>query len=99
MDTKKASFMNWFWALILILFISTAYFAMTKPFQFVDNQLSPQINFTKENTASATNTNHAQEVINKVRMYWVVWPILIIAFLILWAFFSSLKQDPNFPYQ
>lgn len=82
-------------ALILILFVATAYFAFTKPFRFIDDQYSPKINFTKD----AAKTEEAQEVINKVRLYWVVWPILIIAFLILWAFFSSLKQDPNYPYQ
>lgn len=95
MRYKKASLMPWFFALLLIFFIAVAYFAFTKPFQFIDDQYSSEINFTK----SPTRTNDAQEVINKVRMYWVVWPVIIIAFIILWAFFSSLKQDPNYPYQ
>jgi len=92
MEHRKAQLMNWFIALILILYISIAYFVMTKPFQYVDQHLSPMVNIT-------TPTQDGQEVINKIRMYWVVWPILILAFIILWAFFSSLRQDPNFPYQ
>ena len=95
MKSKKASLMPWFFALILIFFIAVAYFAFTKPFRFIDDQYSPKINFTK----NPAQTGDAQEVINKVRMYWVVWPILIITFIILWAFFSSLQQDPNYPYQ
>ena len=95
MKTKKASLMPWFFVLILIFFIAVAYFAFTKPFRFIDDQYSPKINFTK----SVTMTDNAQEVINKVRLYWIVWPIIIIAFLIIWAFFSSLRQDPNYPYQ
>jgi len=92
MDNKKAwGLMNWFVALMLIMFVSVAYFAITKPFQYVDHYATPRINLT-----TATGQD-ADEVVNKVRMYWRVWPIIIIASLILWAFFTSLKQDPNYP--
>jgi len=90
--TKKAqqALINWFIALVLIFAIALGYFAVTKPFQYIDHQLSPQINIT-------TDTQDGQEVVNKIRRYWVVWPIILIGSIILWAFFSSIKQDPNYP--
>ena len=101
MFTKKAQYYSqpeprsgvwmWFLALIMLFTVLTLYFTMTKPFVAVDNELSPRINLTTAN-------NDAQEIINKIRLYWLVWPIMIATAIILWAFFSSLKQDPNHPY-
>lgn len=88
---KKASLMNWFIALLLIMFISTAYYAFTKPFQFIDHYATPRVNLTTDDGHSAQTT------LAKIRNYWMIWPVLIAAFLIIWAFLSSLKQDPNYP--
>ena len=98
--TKKAQYMpespnplfNWFTAMILIFMCLVIYYVMTRPFQIVDDTLSPRINLTTDN-------NDAREVLSKIRMYWVVWPVIIITSIIFWAFLTSLKQDPNHPYQ
>ena len=88
---KKASLTNWIWALVVIFIISIIYMVMHRPFVMVDDKLSPMINMT-------TNSGQdAQEVVNKVRMYWRIWPVLLIVTILLWAFFTSLKQDPNYP--
>jgi len=101
LDTKKAQYVpqatghpigNWFIALFLIFAVAVLYFSMTKAFIQVDDVASPLINLTTDN-------NDAQQVLSKVRMYWIAWPLIIIASIILWAFFTSLKQDPNYPYQ
>lgn len=94
MEHKKANLMGWFIVLVLIFFIAVAYMAFTQPFRYIDDNYGRKINFTK----SADDTEHGTQVINKIRMYWRVWPIIIIAFLIVWAFFNSLRQDPNYPY-
>ena len=99
--TKKAQYYSqpepgggiwtWFIAFILLFTVLVLYFTITKPFIAVDDELSPRINLTTAN-------NDAQEVVNKIRLYWAVWPIMILASIILWAFFNSIKQDPNHPY-
>jgi len=98
--TKKGQYMpespnplfNWFIAMILIFTVLVIYFVMTRPFQIVDDTLSPRINLTTDN-------NDAKTVLSKIRIYWTVWPVIIIASIIFWAFLTSLKQDPNYPYQ
>ena|SRR3990167_6428804 len=81
-----------FMAMILIFTVLVIYFTMTKPFQVVDDTLSPRINLTTDN-------NDAQEVLNKIRRYWVVWPIIIITGLLFWALVMVVRQDPNYPMQ
>ena len=81
-----------FTLLVLLFAVTTIYFVMTKPFQEVDGVVSPRINLTTE------TGKDAQEVVNKIRLYWVIWPIVIVASLIGWALYSMLKQDPNHPY-
>ena len=98
--TKKAQYMppqesnhplwSLFIAMILIFTVVVIYLVMTRPFQIVDDKLSPKINLTTDN-------NDAQEVLNKIRLYWVVWPVIIITSIIFWAVLMSLKQDPNYP--
>lgn len=89
---KKSQLKNWFVALMLIMFVSIAYYAVTPAFRYIDDQYGTQINLT-------TSTHDAQNVVSTIRMYWRVWPVIVLASLILWAFFSSLKQDPNYPVQ
>ena len=101
MFTKKAQYVPaepshplWsiFTAMIFIFTVIVIYLVMTRPFQIVDDKLSPKINLTTDN-------NDAQQVLSKIRMYWVVWPVIIITSLILWALFMAIRQDPNHPYQ
>lgn len=81
-----------FMAMILIFTIIVIYLTMTRPFQVVDDKLSPMINLTTDN-------NDTQQVINKIRLYWVVWPVIIITSIVYWAFVMVVRQDPNHPLQ
>lgn len=81
-----------FIAMILIFTVLVIYFTMTRPFEVVDDKLSPKINLTTDN-------NNAQQIVNKVRLYWVVWPLIIIVSIIFWALIMVVRQDPNHPYQ
>lgn len=81
-----------FIVMILIFTVVVIYLTMTRPFQTVDDKLSPMINLTTDN-------NDAQAVIHKIRLYWVVWPVIIIVSIIIWALVMMVRQDPNYPYQ
>lgn len=81
-----------FIAMILIFTALVIYFTMTRPFQAVDDKLSPKINLT-------TSNNDAQEIVHKIRLYWVIWPVVIIVSIIIWALLMVTRQDPNYPYQ
>lgn len=89
---SQEAILNWFWVLIFIFFVGFGYLAMTQAFQAVDHSISPRINIT-------TPTQDGQEVVNKIRRYWIVWPIVLIVVVIVLAFLITMKQDPNYPYQ
>jgi len=84
----------WVVTLVLIFIASAFYFAFTRVFIAVDNIVTPDINFT-----TPGGTGYANEKVHQVRNYWMVWPVLLIVSLLLYAIFFSLKQDPNYPYQ
>lgn len=90
-NNKKGAILQWIFAFAMIFAITIIWMIVSKPMEMIDNYASPRINIT---TNSGNTGSH---VVNSVRNYWGFMPLIVIVFLILWAVFSSLKQDPNYP--
>lgn len=83
---KKGQAYVWIFALAFLFMIGVVYIIMTKPFITIHDIFAP--NFT--------GTQY-EPTIQKIRTFWVVWPILVTVGIIIWALLSSMRRDPNFP--
>ena len=87
--------MNWFIGLGLIFLIGIGWMLLTKPFVKLDNSIEPLLDDSKYENQD----NKPIDVVKTVRKYWVAFPIVLIVSIIVWMYLSSLKQDPNYPYE
>ena len=84
----------WIMVLVFIFITAAVYFATTKGFIALSDYATPKIDFT-----GTGNHDHAIEVLHKVTNYWIAFPVVFIMSLIGYAIWTSLKQDPNYPYR
>lgn len=84
--SKKAQIVVWMFALVFLFMISLVYIIMTKPF------------ITVHDTFASNFTGTIYEpTFEKIRTFWVIWPILVIVGVFIWAILSSMRSNPNFP--
>jgi len=91
-SSKKGQIINWLWAMMVIFAIIIGWWLLLKPWQAIDNAVSPLVTID-------AGTNNGQDVISTIRKYWYSFPLVLIGSTLIWAFFSSLRQDPNYPQQ
>ncbi|KKM26505.1 hypothetical protein LCGC14_1584220 [marine sediment metagenome] len=86
--TKKSqgAIFVWVFALLFLFLISLVYIVMTKPFIAVRDLIGP--NFTG---------TEFQPTFDKINTYWVVWPILLLTSVFIWAIMVTLKDKSDFP--
>ena len=83
---KKAQLSVWLYALLFLFMISLVYIIMTKPYIAVRDMFEP--NFTG---------TQFEETFNKINTFWVLWPVLVIVGVFIWAIFSSINTGPSIP--
>ena len=94
---KKAqleNLFNWFIAMILVFGMLTFSMFWYKPWQAIDNSISPKID-----ASYCSGGRCATDIPPQARRNQAIIPIIMIGGVVLIAFFSSLKKDPNYPYQ
>lgn len=84
--SKKAQLVVWLFALVFLFMIATVYIIMTKPFIMIHDQFA----------GNFTGTIY-EPTFEKITTFWVVWPVLVIVGVFVWAILSSMRRDPNFP--
>ncbi len=85
-NKKSQAVFVWVFALMFLFMISLVYIVMTKPFIAVRDIIGP--NFTG---------TEFEPTFDKINTFWVVWPILLIVSVLIWAFLSTLRDRPDFP--
>lgn len=77
----------WIFALIFLFMISLVYIIMTQPFIKIRDMFEP--NFTG---------TEFEATFDKINTFWIVWPILVIVGVFIWAILSTMQQRPNIPF-
>ena len=85
---------NWIVGLIVLFAIITFSMLWFKPFQSIDNAITPMIN-----TSYQANGKYVEDLPNQFRRNQIVLPTIFIGGVIIILVLISLKQDPNYPYQ
>lgn len=84
--SKKAQVSVWLFALLFLFMTGLVYIIMTKPFLMVRDKF--ESNFTG---------TEFEGTFNKLNTFWTVWPILVVVGVLIWAFLTSTRQNPNIP--
>ena len=85
-QNKKGQIVVWLFALLFLFMISLVYIIMTKPFITIHDMFA----------GNFTGTVY-EPTFDKIRTFWVLWPILVIIGVFIWAILSSMRSNPNFP--
>ena len=85
---------NWLIAMILVFGMISFTMLWYKPWQTIDNSLSPKID-----ASYCAGGKCATDIPAQARRNQVVIPVILIGGVILMAFLASLKRDPNVPYE
>jgi len=81
-------------ALFIIFIIVIGFIVFTKPIRIVDAKLVEHLN-----GSTYAGKDVANELFPKIRKNYIAVPLILIVGTLLIAVLSSLKQDPNYPYQ
>ncbi len=95
--TKKAQLevaFNWLVALVLIFTVFITFMVWNKPWQTFDNKISPKID-----TSYEAGGKTAVDLMPQVRRNQALVPVIIIGAILAWAILSTIKPDPNYPFQ
>lgn len=85
--------MNWFMAMVLIFGFVIFFMVWVKPWQEIDNKITPQI----DDSAYSGDTVPS-DLLPQIRRNQAIGPILMIVGVLGIAIMSSLRRDPNRPY-
>ncbi len=85
-NKKSQTIFVWIFALMFLFMISLIYITMTRPYTMVRDILGP--NFTG---------TEFEPTIDKINTYWIVWPVILVTSVFLWAIMSTLRDRPDFP--
>lgn len=83
---KKGQVVVWLFALMFLFMIALIYIIMTKPFIMVRDKFEG--NFTG---------TEFEGTFDKLNTFWILWPVLVVVGVIIWAILSSMRSNPNFP--
>ena len=84
---SQGNLVVWIFALIFLFTVALVYIIMTKPFITIRDMFEP--NFTG---------TEFEDTFNKINTFWIVWPILVIFGVFLWAILATMQQRPNIPF-
>lgn len=86
-NTKKAQVAVWLFALLFLFMIALVYTIMTKPYILIRDKFAPNLSGTE-----------FQPTLDKLDTFWIVWPILVVVGVFIWAFLTSMQQrQPRIP--
>lgn len=85
-NKKSQTLFVWIFALMFLFMISLVYIVMTKPYITIRDMFAP--NFTG---------TEFEATFDKINTYWVVWPIILVTSVFIWAILSTLRDRPDFP--
>lgn len=86
MDKKGNVAFIWIIALLAVFIVGAVYIVFTKPFDTVDDSISPGID------------SAYQPTVQKIRTVWEHWPLLVILGIVVWAVMASVKESQGGPY-
>jgi hypothetical protein len=91
---SKGQLLNWVFALVMTFAVVVMWLVAVKVFVPVQSVSEPLINATNSSVGS-----RGLVTIGRVVKFNIVWPVLVIVGIWLWALLSSLRRDPNVEYR
>ncbi|KKL14772.1 hypothetical protein LCGC14_2512310 [marine sediment metagenome] len=80
---SQAQLQVWLFALLFLFMISLVYIIMTKPYIAIRDKFAS--NFTG---------TEFEPTMNKINTYWILWPVILIGSIMIWAFMTTMGTTP-----